>query len=135
MATSQRIPLPEPTTTTDGVLAALTRLARLELELALTEARAFVVSVAVAVAIAVVGAVALIAAAIVLLAAVPAPFFGARWEPFVIAGGGVVVVAAVAVGWSAWRLAHLEIPRHAIVSFEENWRWLGAQLKSKLTLR
>jgi hypothetical protein len=133
MATIPRIPLPEPTT--DGVLASLTRLARLELELALTEARAFVVSVAVAVAVAVVGAIALVAAAIVLLAAVPAPFFGARWEPFVIAGGGVVVAAAAAVGWSAWRLTHLEMPRHAIVSFEENWRWLGAQLRSKLTLR
>ena len=133
MATIQRIPVPEPTT--DGVLASLTRLARLELELAVSEARTFVVTMAVAIAIAVVGAIALIAAAIVLLVAVPAPFFGARWEPFVITGGGVVIVAAGAIAWSAWRLTHLEVPRHAIDSFEENWRWLGAQLKSKLTLR
>lgn len=133
MVTLERLSLPEQPT--DGVLPSLARLARLELELGLSEARAFLISVAIAVGVAVVGVIALIAAAVVLLTAVPAPFFGARWEPLVITGGGVFIIAAAAIAWSAWRLTHLEIPRRAISSFEENWRWLGAQLRSRLTLR
>jgi hypothetical protein len=133
MATIQRLPLPEHTT--DGILPSLARLARLELELGLAEARSLVITAAIAVGVAIVGVIALIAAGIVLLTAIPAPFFGARWEHLVIAGGGVFIIAATAIAWSVWRLTHLQIPRHAIDSFEENWRWLGAQLKSRLTLR
>lgn len=131
MATLRRLPAPAP----DGILPALARLARLEFELGLSEARAFIVAVAVALASALTGAMALIAAAVLLLAAVPAPFFGVRWEPLVIAGGGVFIVAASAIAWSAWRPTHLEAPRRALASFEEIWRWLGALLRSRLTSR
>jgi hypothetical protein len=43
-------------------------------------------------------------------------------------------VAAAALGWSAWRLTHLSWPKETLRSFEENWRWLVLQLRSRLTL-
>jgi hypothetical protein len=128
--------LPLPThSDDDGVVARLTRLLRLELELGLAETRSLVRSLVLAVAIGVPAAIALIAALVVLLAGAVAPFFGAPWEPMVIAGGGVALLALAALGWSAWRLKHLSWPTETLRSFEENWRWLAAQLRSRLTLR
>jgi hypothetical protein len=80
-------------------------------------------------------AIAFIAALVVLLAGAVAPFFGASWEPLVIAGGAVALPALAALGWTAWRLTHLSWPTETLRSFDETWRWLAAQLRSRLTLR
>jgi len=118
----------------EALAARLGRLVRLELELGLAETRTFVQGIAVAIVVAVSAAIALIAAFVVLLAAALSPMFGARWEPLLIAGGGVVLLSAAALAWSAWRLTHLSWPTETLTSFEENWRWLAAQLRSRLTL-
>jgi len=118
----------------EALAARLGRLVRLELELGLAETRTFVQGIAVAIVVAVSAAIALIAAFVVLLAAALSPVFGARWEPLLIAGGGVVLLSAAALAWSAWRLTHLAWPTETLTSFEENWRWLAAQLRSRLTL-
>jgi len=118
----------------EALAARLGRLVRLELELGLAETRTFVQGIAVGIVVAVSAAIALIAAFVVLLAAALSPMFGARWEPLLIAGGGVVLLSAAALAWSAWRLTHLSWPTETLTSFEENWRWLAAQLRSRLTL-
>ena len=133
MATVHR--LPTPAAGDDGVVGRFTRLLRLELELGVAEARTLVRTLALAVAIAVPAAIALIASLVVLVAAAAAPFFGAPWEPLVIAGGGVGVLSAIALAWSVWRLTHLSWPTETLQSFEETWRCLAAQLRSRLTLR
>ena len=74
-------------------------------------------------------------ALVVLVAAAFAPLFGAAWQHLVIAGGGIVLLAVGAIAWSAWRLTHLSWPKETVASFQENWRWLGAQLRSRLRLR
>jgi len=99
------------------------------------ETRALVRSLLIAVAVAVPSAVALIAAVVLLLAAALSPIFDARWEPLLIAGGGVALLALAALAWSVWRLTHLSWPKETLASLEENWRWLAAQLRSRLTLR
>jgi hypothetical protein len=119
----------------DGVLALLTRLMRLELELGLAEARSLIISATIAVAAAAVAAITLIASIVVLIAGAVAPLFGAPWQHLVIAGGGVALLALATIAWSVWRLRTLEWPRQTLMSFEENWRWLGVQLRSRLTLR
>jgi hypothetical protein len=134
MATVHRLPVP-PTAADEGVVTRFTRLLRLELELGLSETRNLVRSLVLAIAIGVPAAIALIASLVVLIAGAVSPLFGARWEPLVIAGGGVAVLALLALAWSAWRLTHLSWPTETLRSFEENWRWLAAQLRSRLTLR
>jgi hypothetical protein len=133
MATVHRLPVAVHTDD-DGVVTRLTRLLRLEVELGLVEGRQLIRSVAIAVAVAVTAAVALISSLIVLVAAAVAPMFDARWEPLLIAGGGVALLSLAALGWSGWRLTHLSWPTETLKSFEENWRWLAAQLRSRLTL-
>jgi Putative Actinobacterial Holin-X, holin superfamily III len=119
----------------EGVVARLASLLRLELELGLAEARQLIRTVLLAVAVAVPAAIALIAAFVLLVAAAVAPFFDARWEPLLIAGGAVALLALLALAWSAWRLTHLSWPTETLKSFEETWRWLAAQMRSRLTLR
>jgi hypothetical protein len=119
----------------EGVLAHLTRLLRLELELGFAETRELLVSAAIAVAIIVVAAITLLTSLVVLVAAALAPLFGAPWQHLVIAGGGVALLALAAIAWSVARLRGLEWPRQTLASFEENWRWLATQLRSRLTLR
>jgi hypothetical protein len=119
----------------DGVLTSLTRLARLELELGLAEARALVISAVIAAAVATVAAIVLIASIVVLVAGGVAPLLGAPWQHLVVAGGGLALLALAAIAWSVWRLRTLDWPRQTLTSFEENWRWLGVQLRSRLTLR
>jgi len=119
----------------DTIATRLGHLVKLEFELGVAETRELVISLLIAVAVAFVSAVALVASLVVLLIAVFAPLFGAAWQPFVIAGGAVFVIAAAAIGWSVWRVKHLEWPHETITSVQENWRWLAAQLKSKLTLK
>jgi fatty acid desaturase len=119
----------------DGVVPRLGRLLRLEVELGLAEARELLRSLVIAVALAVTAAIALIAGLVLLVAAAAAPFFGATWQHLAVAGGGVVLLALGVLGWSAWRLAHLSWPTETLKSVEENWQWLAAQLRSRLTLR
>jgi putative superfamily III holin-X len=134
MASVHPIRPPEPVQP-EGVIALLTRLARLELELGLTEARGLIISAVIAAAVALVAAIALIASIVVLVAGAVAPLFGAPWQHLVVAGGGLALLALAAIAWSVWRLRTLDWPRQTLTSFEENWRWLGVQLKSRLTLR
>lgn len=134
MATVHRLPVPTPADE-EGVVARLARLLKLEVELGLAETRRFVRTIVLAVALGVPAAIALIASLVVLLAGAAAPFFGAPWEPLVIAGGGVALLSLAVLGWSVWRLTHLSWPTETLKSFEENWRWLAAQLRSRLTLR
>jgi len=133
MATVHR--LPSTPIDDDAVLARLTRLARLEVELGVAETRALVRTLVITIALAVPAAIALIAAFVVLLAAALSPIFGARWEPLLIAGGSVTLVSLGVLAWSAWRFTRLSWPHETLNSLEENWRWLAAQLRSRLTLR
>ena len=48
---------------------------------------------------------------------------------------GVALLSLAALGWAAYRLTHLAWPKETLNSLEENWRWLAAQLRSRLTLR
>jgi len=119
----------------DGVLGSLSRLVRLEMELGLAETRDMLISAAIALGVALVAAIMLLASIVVLLAAAFAPLFGASWEHLVVAGGGIALLALAAIAWSVSRLRSLRWPKQTLSSFEENWRWLGAQLRSRLTLR
>jgi hypothetical protein len=134
MATVHRIPTPPPLDH-DGVLASIARLLRLELELGVAETRDLLVSAAIAVAIALTAAIMLVASIVVLLAAAFAPLFGAPWQHLIVAGGGAALLALAAIAWAVSRLRTLRWPTQTLMSFEENWRWLGAQLRSRLTLR
>jgi hypothetical protein len=136
MATVHRLPTrPAPVEVEDdAVLARLTRLVKLELELGMAETKTLVRTLVIAIAVAVPAAVALIASIVVLLAAALSPIFDARWEPLLIAGGGVALLSLAALAWAAWRLTHLTWPKETLNSLEENWRWLAAQLRSRLTL-
>ena len=113
----------------------LLTLLKLEIELGVAETRALLVSAATAIAVAVPALVLLLAAFVVLVAAAFAPLFGAAWQHLVIAGGAVTLLALGALAWSAWRLTHLSWPKETVATFQENWRWLAAQLRSRLRLR
>jgi hypothetical protein len=119
----------------ESVAGRLLNLIRLELELGLAETRDLLRSLLVAVVVAVVAVIALIASLVVLLAAAVSPIFDAPWQPPLIAGGAVALAALGGLGWSAWRLTHLSWPTETLKSFEETWRWLVLQLRSRLTLR
>ena len=138
MATVHRLPARVETPVApqdESILGGLMRLAKLELELAVAETREVLVTAAIAVAVAVPAVVLLLAAFVVLIAAAFAPLFDAHWQHLVIAGGGVALLALAALAWSAWRLTHLSWPKEIVASFQENWQWLAAQLRSRLTLR
>jgi uncharacterized membrane protein YbhN (UPF0104 family) len=125
-----------PSDTHDPTLIArLLRLLKLEFELGVAETRRFVRTIVIAIAVAVPAVIALVSAVIVLLAGALAPLFDGAWQHLVIAGGFVFLLALAGLGWSAWRLTHLKWPHETLTSFEENWRWLAAQLRSRLTLR
>ena len=135
MATVHRLPTRVETTHDESMFGRLMRLLKLELELGLAETRDVLMAAAIAVAVAVGALVLLLAALVVLVAAAFAPLFGAAWQHLVIAGGGVALLAVGAIAWSVWRLMHLSWPQETVASFQENWRWLGAQLRSRLRLR
>jgi uncharacterized membrane protein YqjE len=125
---------PRPRTADGSIATRLMTLAKLELELGLAETREVVVSAAIAVALAIPALVLLLASLVVLIAAAFAPLFRAPWQHLLIAGGGVALLAVATLAWSAWRLTHLSWPKETVASLQENWRWLGAQLRSRLTL-
>ena len=134
MATVHRIDTSE-SSRQESLLARLTRLAALELELGWAETQGLVKRLAIAVALAVLSAIALLAAIIVLIAGALAPLFDAAWQHLVIGGGVAAVLAIAGLAWSAWRLTHLDWPHQTLRSLEETWRWLVTLLKSKLTWR
>jgi hypothetical protein len=119
----------------ESVVTRLAHLLRLEVELGLADVRHTLRGLVIALAIAVPAAIALIASLVVLIAAVLSPLFNAPCQPLLIAGGGVALLSLAALGWSAWRLRHLSWPTETLKSFEETWRWLVLQLRSRLTLR
>jgi hypothetical protein len=135
MATVHRLPARAEPASNESVLARLVRLAKLELELGIAETRDVLISAAIAAAVAVPALVLLLASFVVLIAAAFAPLFGAAWQHLVIAGGGVALLAVAAIAWSARRLTHLSWPKETVASIQETWRWLAAELRSKLTLR
>jgi hypothetical protein len=129
---------PHPEELHDGdesVVARLAHLLRLELELGLADMRHTIRGLVIALVIAVPAAIALIASLVVLIGALLSPLFNAPWQPLLIAGGGVGLLSLAALGWSVWRLTHLTWPTETLKSFEETWRWLVRQLRSRLTLR
>src|SRR5262245_5978019 len=130
MATVHRFPVPT-SAEDEGVVSRFSRLLRLELELGLVETRNLVRTLVLAVAIGIPAAIALIASLIVLVAGGVSRYFNAPWQPLVFAGGGVAVLSLLALAWSAWRLKHLSWPTETLRSFEETWRWLAAQLRSR----
>ena len=135
MATVHHLPVRSELDHDQSVVSRLLQLGKLEIELGLAETRDIVVSVAMAIAVAIPAIILLLASLIVLIAAAFAPLFGAHWQHLVIAGGGVALISVAALAWSAWRLTHLTWPKETVASFQENWQWLGAQLRSRLTLR
>ena len=135
MATVHRLPVRTDPELDESILARLQRLVKLEIELALAEARDVLISAAIAIVVAIPAVVLILASLVVLVAAAFAPLFDARWEPLLIAGGGIALLAGAALAWSLWRLTHLTWPKETVTSFQETWRWLAAQLKSVLRLR
>jgi len=144
MSSVQRLPVSaspdgdgvdDDATRDDGVVARLAQLLRLEVELGVADVRHTLRGLAIALAIAAPAAMALIASVVMLIAAALAPLFNAPWQPLLIAGGGVALLSLAALGWSAWRVTHLSWPTETLRSFEETWRWLVRQLRSRLTLR
>lgn len=135
MVTMEHLPPAAELDRDEGLVGRLGRLFKLEVELGLAETKLLLRRLAVAAGVAVVATIVLVASLVVLLVAAFAPLFDARWEHFLIAGGLALLLAAAALAWSAWRLTHLQWPEHTLASLEENWRWLAAQLRSRLTLR
>jgi uncharacterized membrane protein YqjE len=117
------------------VIHRLIRLVELELELGLAEARSLIKTLVVAAAVAVVGLIVILASLVVLVAGVIAPVFGAEWRHLVISGGVFFVLAAAGAAWSLSKFRKVPWPEETLRSLEETKRWLGAQLRSKLTLR
>lgn len=117
------------------VIHRLIRLVELELELGLTEARSLLKTLVIAAAVAVVGLIVILASLVVLVAGVIAPVFGAEWRHLVISGGVFFVLAAAGAAWSLSKFRKVPWPEETLRSLEETKRWLGAQLRSKLTLR
>jgi hypothetical protein len=135
MATPSRLDDAPTPARHESLAARLARLAALELELGWAETRSLVTRVAVALAVALPAAIALLASMIILVAGALAPLFDSPWEHLVIAGGVVALLALAALAWSAWRLTHIAWPQQTLASMQETWRWLVAQLRSKLTSR
>jgi hypothetical protein len=133
MATIHRLPTRRDDDA-ESIVSRLGRLLKLEMELGVAETKAILLSAAIAVAVAVTAAIALIAAIVVLLAGALAPLFDAPWQHLIIAGGAILLLAIGGLAWSVWRLRTLRWPKETLISFEETWRWLVAQVRSRLTL-
>jgi membrane protein len=116
-----------------SVTEGVARLARLEVELAVSETRRAAVGLGLAFGVAVVAAVILVAGLAVTLAAALAPAFGADWRPLLSAGGGGALLAAAALAWSIYRMRRLGMLRHTLASIKETWQWAERRLKSGTT--
>jgi uncharacterized membrane protein YqjE len=113
-----------------SVTEGVARLARLEVELAVSETRRAAVDLGLAFGIAVIAAVILVTGLTVAFAAALAPAFGADWRPLLIAGGGGALLAAVALAWAVYRMRNLGVLRETLTSLKETWQWAERRLKS-----
>ncbi len=134
-APAQVARLPRARNEPEGVLESLTRLARLQVELGVSETRERLKVAAVAAGVAIAGAIAAVASVVVLIAGALAPLFDAAWQHLIVAGGGVLVVSLAAILWGVSRIRNLEWPQETLESLRENWSWLTSQARSTLTLR
>jgi membrane protein len=116
-----------------SVTEGVARLARLEVELAVSETRRVAIDLGLASVVAVVAAVILVTGLTVTLAAALAPAFGADWRPLLSAGGGGALLAAAALAWSIYRVRHLGVLRQTLASIKETWQWAERRLKSGTT--
>jgi membrane protein len=116
-----------------SVTEGVARLARLEVELAVSETRRVAVDLGLAFGVAVVAAIILVTGLTVTLAAALAPVFGADWRPLLSAGGGGALLAALALAWSIYRVRHLGVLRQTLTSIKETWQWAERRLKSGTT--
>jgi hypothetical protein len=116
-----------------SVTEGVARLARLEVELAVSETRRVAVDLGLAFGVAVVAAIILVTGLTVTLAAVLAPVFGADWRPLLSAGGGGALLAGLALAWSIYRVRHLGVLRQTLASIKETWQWAERRLKSGTT--
>ena len=116
-----------------SVTEGVARLAKLEVELAVSETRRVAVDLTLAFAVAIVAAVVLVTGLTVTLAAALAPAFGADWRPLLSAGGGGALLAAAALAWSIYRVRHLGVLRQTLASIKETWQWAERRLKSGTT--
>src|SRR5262249_8819092 len=111
------------------------RLVELELELGLTEARRLITGLVIAAGIAVASLIVMLASLVMLVAGLIAPVFGAHWQHLVISGGLFFLLAVAGAGWSLSTFRNVKWPEETLRSLEETKRWLGLQLRSKLTSR
>jgi membrane protein len=132
-ATVLRLPLPRPAPAAPSVAAGVARLARLEVELAVSETRRAAVALGVACAVAVVAAVILVTGLTIALAAALAPAFDADGRPLLAAGGGGALLAGAALAWAVHRMRHLGVLRQTLASIKETWQWAERRLKSGTT--
>jgi hypothetical protein len=114
----------------EGLGVHLRQLLRLEIELALGEARAILVRAIVA-ALGAVAVAALPAGLTVLLAAALAPAFSIPWQHLAAAGGAMLSVSCATILWSTWYLRRLRLPHDALNSIREHGRWLATELRSR----
>jgi membrane protein len=128
-----RLPLRRDVRAAASVTEGVARLARLEVELAVSETRRVAVDLGLAFAVAIVAAIILVTGLTVTLAAALAPAFGADWRPLLSAGGGGAVLAAAALAWSIYRVRHLGVLRQTLASIKETWQWAERRLKSGTT--
>jgi membrane protein len=128
-----RLPLRRDVRAAASVTEGVARLARLEVELAVSETRRVAVDLGLASAVAIVAAIILVTGLTVTLAAALAPAFGADWRPLLSAGGGGAVLAAAALAWSIYRVRHLGVLRQTLASIKETWQWAERRLKSGTT--
>jgi membrane protein len=128
-----RLPLP-PMRRDARVAASVTegvaRLARLEVELAVSETRRAALDLGLAFGVAVIAAVIFVTGLTVALAAALAPAFGADWRPLLSAGGGGALLAAAGLAWSVYRMRTLGVLRETFASLKETWQWAERRLKS-----
>jgi hypothetical protein len=128
-----RLPVRPTARAAVSVTEGVARLARLEVELAVSETRRVAVDLGLASAVAVVAAIILVTGLTVTLAAALAPIFGADWRPLLSAGGGGALLAGAALAWSIYRVRHLGVLRETFASIKETWQWAERRLKSGTT--
>ena len=128
-----RLPLPRSARTAASVTEGVAKLARLEVELAVSESRRVAVDLGLAFGVAIVAAIILVTGLTAALSAALAPLFGADWRPLLSAGGGGALLAAAALVWAIYRVRHLGVLRHTVASLKETWQWAERRMKSETT--
>jgi membrane protein len=128
-----RLPLRRDARVAASVTEGVARLARLEVELAVSETKRVAIDLGLAFGVAIVAAIILVTGLTVTVAAALAPVFGADWRPLLSAGGGGALLAAIALAWSIYRVRNLGVLRHTLASIKETWQWAERRLKSGTT--